>query len=100
MLAVGWDGEATACCRDDQVDMGIGNALKEGIVGVWYGERLREQRLRHILGDLDALPKCRDCLNWIKNPLPPAEVTRFLASIGRPELAGPYLARTRRRPAR
>ncbi|MGM0606881.1 MAG: radical SAM/SPASM domain-containing protein [Candidatus Muiribacteriota bacterium] len=90
MCSITWDGWATACCRDDQVKMPIGNVIEEGLESVWYGDALKELRLAHVLGEFDKLPKCRDCLNWVKYPLKDEEVESWLYSVGEEKLIKIY----------
>jgi MoaA/NifB/PqqE/SkfB family radical SAM enzyme len=82
MFSVAWDGQATACCRDDQVKMPVGNVLEEGIENVWYGEKLKAIRLAHINGEFDKAPKCADCVNWVKYPMKDSEIIEWLESVG------------------
>ncbi len=96
MFSVSWDGNATACCRDDQVDMCVGNVLKDGVENVWYGEELKEIRLAHILGDFDKVPKCNECLNWVKYPISHDEIEEWLESVGEENLIKIYKERFNR----
>ncbi|MFW5782474.1 MAG: SPASM domain-containing protein, partial [Candidatus Muiribacteriaceae bacterium] len=93
MFSIAWDGQATACCRDDQVNMSVGNVLEQGIENVWYGERLKEIRLKHVLGDFEGLPKCRECVNWVKYPMKHGEVEEWLRSVGEEKLIKVYRER-------
>ncbi|MDD2714748.1 MAG: CIA30 family protein, partial [Candidatus Wallbacteria bacterium] len=86
MLSVAWDGTATACCRDDQIKMPIGNVLKSSLKEVWYGEPLRRLRIAQIMGNFSETPKCLDCVNWVKYPLSREEVADYLRSIGEDRL--------------
>jgi len=90
MFSVAWDGQATACCRDDQVKMPVGNVLEHGLENVWYGEKLKELRLAHIKGEFEKAPKCVDCVNWVKYPMTNSEITEWLESVGEYELASEY----------
>ncbi|MFA7576955.1 MAG: radical SAM protein [Candidatus Muiribacteriota bacterium] len=93
MFSVAWDGSATACCRDDQVKMPIGNVLKEGVENVWYGEAITEYRIAHILGDFDKVPKCRECVNWVKYPVSDESIESWLISVGEEKLIPLYKKR-------
>ncbi|MDD5090117.1 MAG: carbohydrate binding domain-containing protein [Candidatus Wallbacteria bacterium] len=93
MMSVAWDGTATACCRDDQQKMPIGNVLSTSLSDVWYGEPLRRQRLGQITGDFSATPKCVDCVNWVKYPLSEVEIADYLHSIGEDHLLDSYRKR-------
>jgi len=93
MLSIAVNGEATACCRDDQVSMSIGNVFKDGLSGVWFSEKLKEMRLAHIKGEFDKVPKCKSCVNWLKYELTSQEIEFYLKSIGQPELIKFYFNR-------
>jgi len=90
MFSIAWDGEATACCRDDQVKMPVGNVLENGIENVWYGEKLKEIRLAHIKGEFEKAPKCSDCVNWVKYPMKDSEIIEWLESVGEDILADKF----------
>jgi hypothetical protein len=93
MLSVAWDGTATACCRDDQVKMPIGNVIEEGLENVWYGEKLKKYRIAHIIGDFKSVPKCSTCVNWVKYPISDEEIENWLKGVGEENLIKIYKKR-------
>lgn len=64
-LSVNWDGSVSACCRDYDNVMLVGNIMEEDIGTLFYNER--EQLYRNLVcaNQFDGLPLCRDCYEYI-----------------------------------
>ncbi|MBI5698814.1 radical SAM protein [Candidatus Saganbacteria bacterium] len=60
-MVVLWDGTMLMCCGDHQMRSPIGNALKDNIVDVWRGEKLKQYRQLHEAGKYDEVPACVGC---------------------------------------
>ena len=58
------DGGVPACEEDVACRQPLGEALKEGIEGVWRGAALERLRRAHLASRWDALPACRNCREW------------------------------------
>jgi len=58
-----WDGTLVCCDRDFDAANPLGN-VKDGVMRVWNGEKMRNLRKRHVKGDLDDVPSCSKCNEW------------------------------------
>lgn len=58
-----WDGSLVSCDRDFDAVNDLGN-VQDGVMMAWNGPRMRELRRKHILGQLDDVPACRNCVEW------------------------------------
>jgi MoaA/NifB/PqqE/SkfB family radical SAM enzyme len=54
-LTILWDGKIVPCCADFDGGMVIGNALKEALVEVWSGPRMKQLRRAHGQGVFPAI---------------------------------------------
>ena len=57
------DGRVSACCRDYEGSLVMGDIGRESILDIWNGEKYKELRSKHLSGDLDDVPACRDCIS-------------------------------------
>lgn len=64
-LSVNWDGSVSACCRDYDNEMLIGNIMEEDLVTLFYNKRETAYRKLLCRERWDALPLCRDCYEYI-----------------------------------
>lgn len=60
-IYIAYNGDVILCSSDWKREIIIGNAVNEGIYGVWHNGRQREVRERLITGDLSELPLCKNC---------------------------------------
>ena len=58
-----WDGSLVSCDRDFDALNDLGN-VKDGVMKVWNGLRMQDLRRKHIAGQLDDVPACRNCVEW------------------------------------
>ena len=55
-----WDGSLVSCDRDFDARYDLGN-VKDGVMIVWNGPKMKELRRKHINSDLEDTPVCRNC---------------------------------------
>jgi MoaA/NifB/PqqE/SkfB family radical SAM enzyme len=55
------DGRVSACCRDYNGELIVGEANKSSLSDIWHSEEYEILRRRHIAGDIEDIPLCRDC---------------------------------------
>jgi radical SAM protein with 4Fe4S-binding SPASM domain len=72
-ISINWNGTVTACCKDFDGKMEIGDVTKETLGEIWVSERMTHYRnmlaqMRH-----DELPLCRTCYASYANLVPPRE---------------------------
>jgi radical SAM protein with 4Fe4S-binding SPASM domain len=66
--SVNWDGTVSICCVDWEAREIIGDLNKESLADVWNSEKIRRYRRRHLAGEWDKIPICRDCNYWQEVP--------------------------------
>lgn len=64
-LSINWDGTVTACCKDYNGMMNLGDIQESSIKEIWEGDRLRAFRVVLAKCDYDALPLCRHCYDYM-----------------------------------
>lgn len=57
------DGTLVCCDRDFEASYPLGN-VKDGVMKVWNGQKMKELRRKHINGQLDDVPSCSRCMEW------------------------------------
>ncbi|MDH4197479.1 MAG: SPASM domain-containing protein, partial [Candidatus Aminicenantes bacterium] len=67
-LVIQWDGTIVLCCNDFDNKLVVGDANRQSLRDVWNSPLMRDLRRRHLRGDF-ATPICRDCAEWIGEPL-------------------------------
>ena len=60
-LSVAWDGRILGCCGDLNGVMTLGDVHSDRLKDVWNGEKIVTLRRRHINGEKDTIPLCREC---------------------------------------
>lgn len=58
------DGTVTACCLDGMRVTNMGNVFKDGVKGVWKGEKFEAFRRLHEEERWDEIPFCASCNGW------------------------------------
>jgi len=58
-----WDGSLVSCDRDYDALSCLGN-VGDGVMRAWRGPAMAELRRKHIAGELDDVPACRNCVEW------------------------------------
>ncbi len=87
------DGSVTVCCKDVKFKLCLGNINDEPFEKIWNNELATKIRLAHITGDLEHIPKCKDCINLDNTFVSDDEIKAYLESIGRSELFEGYKQR-------
>lgn len=64
-LSINWDGSVSACCRDYDNTMLIGNIMEEDLLELFHNRQ--EELYRELLcaNRLNALPLCKNCYEYI-----------------------------------
>ena len=55
------DGRVSACCRDYNGELIIGNIKKSSLLDIWHSNEYETLRQHHLKGEIDAISLCRDC---------------------------------------
>lgn len=58
-----WDGTLVCCDRDFDAKYPLAN-VKDGVMKVWNGPKMKELRKKHIVQNLDDVPSCSNCDEW------------------------------------
>jgi hypothetical protein len=56
-----YDGSVSGCCRDYNGELIAGDVRKAPILEIWKSAEYSRLREKHLSGNLDDLPLCRDC---------------------------------------
>jgi len=59
-----WNGDLICCDRDFDAKNPLGN-VKDGVMNIWNGHKMQELRKKHIMRNLDDVPSCGKCSEWI-----------------------------------
>jgi len=90
-LIVDWNGDVTFCCRDNDMNLKLGNVKEQTLKQINEGKRANEIRLAHIEGRKHEIFPCSECPGngEAKREL----VIAFLKRIQREDLLKAYLER-------
>lgn len=55
------DGKVSACCRDYNGELIVGDVNKSSLLDIWHSKEYGVLRQRHLEGKLDDISLCRDC---------------------------------------
>jgi MoaA/NifB/PqqE/SkfB family radical SAM enzyme len=58
---ISWQGEVTACTRDNHLDNSLGSLTEQSFSELWWGETMRGRREKVSCGDYDGLDLCATC---------------------------------------
>lgn len=58
-----WDGTLVSCDRDFDVTVPLGN-VKDGFMKAWNGKGMLKLRKKHIRGEFNDIPVCKNCVEW------------------------------------
>lgn len=58
-----WDGTLVSCDRDFDAQTNLGN-VRDGVMKAWNGPLMADLRRKHIAGELEDVPACRNCVEW------------------------------------
>jgi radical SAM protein with 4Fe4S-binding SPASM domain len=64
-LTIDWQGNISICCRDFRMQVKIGNIEEDSFIDIWNGNTMIELRRAHIKNQLDGIPLCKRCSEWI-----------------------------------
>ena len=64
-LTIDWQGNASICCRDFQMQVKIGNVEKDSLSDIWNGHRMVQFRKALIKNQLDDVYLCKMCNEWV-----------------------------------
>jgi radical SAM protein with 4Fe4S-binding SPASM domain len=62
-VVVLWDGRVVPCCLDASARCVVGDATKQGLVGIWNGPDIRRLREMHLTGRFPEGHLCERC-DW------------------------------------
>lgn len=60
-LNIAWNGDATFCCFDCEINQRIGNIKMDSLNRIWRGAKTNELRKQLRKGEFDMLPVCKKC---------------------------------------
>lgn len=60
-LAINFNGSVSVCCIDWSFNAVVGNALDQHIRDIWYGETLKDFRIKQLMGERFGLSACFSC---------------------------------------
>lgn len=60
-MYINYKGEAILCCQDWGFQVVLGNVLRDGLLGIWNGERVKHYRERLTNNDRGSLLLCKTC---------------------------------------
>ncbi len=63
-LSVHWDGVVSACCRDFNDVMVVGNVQETPLAEIWKSEKLLSFRKELAKGNFDKFPLCKICFDY------------------------------------
>jgi radical SAM protein with 4Fe4S-binding SPASM domain len=63
-MAVHHNGNVSVCCLDGFGETNLGNVFKDGVKGVWQGEKFQQVRHYHETDQYDKVPFCKNCNVW------------------------------------
>jgi sulfatase maturation enzyme AslB (radical SAM superfamily) len=92
-FGVRFDGESSACCIDFKAQQNLGNVGKKGLWAIWTGDKLKQYRIWHILGEFYRIPICAKCKNQPFHSISDEEIITYLKNINREDLIKSYLNR-------
>ena len=64
-LSINWDGSVSACCRDYDNQMLIGNILEDDLLTLFHNKKEKMYRTIVCNGEQDKLPLCKVCYEYI-----------------------------------
>ena len=60
-MAVNFNGQVSVCSVDWSLGTVVGDVTRENLVEIWNGERMRQFRLTHLVGDRSKIRPCANC---------------------------------------
>ncbi len=80
-LIITSQGVIVPCCRDQMLQLALGNIEDNSLCEVLKGERLKELRLLHAQGRQESLPICKDCYDPPGGHVNDQDVIDYLSSM-------------------
>ncbi|MDD2715387.1 MAG: SPASM domain-containing protein [Candidatus Wallbacteria bacterium] len=75
--AVHVDGRLTVCCRDNGLELSLGNLANRNFEEIWWGTAADRLRLAHLESKQEEYPLCFFCGNYTEYFLAPATTERL-----------------------
>ena len=63
-IVISWDGKVGLCCEDINIDVVLGNIVKQGILEIFNGEKINKIRVLHEKKKKGKIPLCKECDMW------------------------------------
>lgn len=60
-FSVLYDGRVSACCRDYNGELIVGNIGEQSLAEIWKGAKYNQLREKHLSGDASDVPLCHNC---------------------------------------
>ena len=60
-----YNGDVSACCRDYNGELIVGNIFNQSITEIWNGDIYNKYRNMHLRKDVAKIPSCRDCYSTV-----------------------------------
>ncbi len=92
-MGIRWDGKVSACCRDFNAKLKMGDINDSSIEEIWNSERMNNLRMAFIKGDLTDFPYCAGCEGQTSPYITDQEIVEYLEEMGEEQEIGPYLER-------
>ncbi|MDD5089456.1 MAG: SPASM domain-containing protein [Candidatus Wallbacteria bacterium] len=71
------DGRLTVCCRDNGLELSLGNLGCERFENLWWGEKAHAMRLAHLESRHEEYPPCFDCGNYTRYFINDGEIRQW-----------------------
>jgi radical SAM protein with 4Fe4S-binding SPASM domain len=69
-MLIHYNGDVPVCCWEPSGKTYLGNVFKDGIKGVWEGEKFKRVRYYHETDQFDKVPFCKECNDWARYVVP------------------------------
>lgn len=56
-----WNGDVSACCRDYNGELIVGNIFEKSVLDIWKGDVYENYRDAHRKREVETMPLCKDC---------------------------------------
>jgi radical SAM protein with 4Fe4S-binding SPASM domain len=81
-FGIRYDGETSACCRDFNCEMNLGNIKDSSLWEIWNGQKLHDYRKYHIAGLFENIKVCHYCSGQPFGALEKDFLESYLKSTG------------------
>lgn len=94
-FGVRWDGQVSACCRDFNAKLNLGNLKNQTIAELWNSKKLNQIRLHHIKGEFEKISICEKCEGQTSPTIKDQDIVDYLKDMKLEEEILPYLKRVK-----